>query len=322
VETPLLQTSLPFPCRRGKVRDVFELPADPGSNAGRLLLVASDRISAFDVVMPTPITGKGRLLTEVSLFWFGLIESHGIVRTHVLSSDADDLVREGLLTSEQAGPLRGRSTIGRRCRVVPVECVARGYLDGSGWNEYRETGKVCGVALPAGLRRGDRLPEPIFTPATKEEAGKHDENIDFDRACDAGGRWLGAMGIAGDGRSLMSRLRDLTLAIYTLAHEYAASRGMILADTKFEFGFDETTGDLLLVDEALTPDSSRYWDASKWAPGGEQASYDKQFLREYLNGLTARGAWDKKAPGPGLPPEVVAGTVARYEEVRRRLMSA
>lgn len=304
------------------MRDVFELPPDPRTNAGRLLLVASDRISAFDVVMPTPITGKGRLLTEVSLFWFGLIESRGIARTHVLSSDADDLVREGVLTREQAGPLRGRSTIGRRCRVVPVECVARGYLDGSGWNEYREMGKVCGVPLPPGLKRGDRLPTPIFTPATKEEAGRHDENIDFDRSCDAAGGWLGRVGIAGDGRALMSRLRDLTLAIYSLAHEYAAPRGMILADTKFEFGFDESSGELLLVDEALTPDSSRYWDASKWRPGGEQVSFDKQFLREHLNGLTARGEWNKQAPGPALPPDVVAGTIERYEEVRRRLTDA
>lgn len=271
--------------------------------------------------MPTPITGKGTLLTEVSLFWFGLIESRGLSKTHVLTSDVTQLVREGLLTHAQAEPLRGRSTVGRACHVVPVECVARGYLDGSGWNEYRETGRVCGVPLPPGLKRGDRLSAPIFTPATKEEVGTHDQNIDFDRACEVADTWLRRCSLSGDGRALMTTLRDRTLAIYAMAHDHAAPRGMILADTKFEFGFDRDTDELLLVDEALTPDSSRYWDASKWKPGGEQASYDKQFLREYLNDLTARGAWNKQAPGPELPPEVVAGTASRYEEVRRRLIA-
>jgi phosphoribosylaminoimidazole-succinocarboxamide synthase len=326
VETPALETALPLPRRQGKVRDVFDLPPDPRTGAGRLLMVASDRISAFDVVMPTPIAGKGALLTRVSILWFDLIRARGLVPTHLITTDLGGLADEGVLTREQARGLEGRSMIVRRARVVPIECVARGYLDGSGWNEYREAGAVCGVTLPPGLKRGDRLPTPIFTPATKEAVGTHDINVDFATAAVATDAWLATSPgmvrgrpLAASGRALMERLRDLTLAIYAMAHEHARARGLILADTKFEFGFDEATGELMLVDEVLTPDSSRYWDAQKWTPGGEQASFDKQFLREYLNGLTAAGTWDKKPPGPALPPDVVRGTVARYEEVRRRL---
>ena len=319
---PLRAVHLPFPRREGKVRDLFELPPAPGTSAARLLIVATDRISAFDVVMPDPIPGKGRLLTELSGFWFELIESRGIVGTHTLRTDVQALVHEGVLTPEQAGPLKGRSCVARRCRVVPIECVARGYLDGSGWAEYQASGSVCGVALPTGLRRGDRLPAPIFTPATKEQVGTHDVNIDFDRACDAARAWLASSRAASiDPRALMSQLRDLTLTIYSVAHDFAKLRGLILADTKFEFGFDEATGELRLVDEALTPDSSRYWDAALWKPGGEQPSFDKQFLREYLNTLTASGRWNKQPPGPPLPPEVIHGTRQRYEEVQRRLFS-
>ncbi|MBL8745694.1 MAG: phosphoribosylaminoimidazolesuccinocarboxamide synthase [Phycisphaerae bacterium] len=316
MDTPLLETDLPLPGRRqGKVRDLYDLPAAAPGEAGRLLIVATDRISAFDVVMPSPIVGKGRLLTALSIEWFRFIESKGLARTHLLSSEAHELIGLGAppIRRDQAERLEGRIMIARRCRIIPIECVARGYLDGSGWSEYARAGSVCGVKLPPGLRRGDRLPEPIFTPATKEELGRHDENIDFDRAC----------GIAG--RDVMERLRALTLSIYKAAHDYAATRGLILADTKFEFGRAEgattpTPGDdLYLCDEALTPDSSRYWDASKWHPGGEQPSFDKQFLREYLNGLTAAGNWNKQSPGPALPEEVIEGTRARYEEVRRRL---
>jgi phosphoribosylaminoimidazole-succinocarboxamide synthase len=338
VNAPLLHTDLPLPGRReGKVRDIYVLPPQSVGGPPRLLIIATDRISAFDVVMPSPITGKGQLLTDVSLRWFRFIEERGLARTHLLSTDHTSLVGLGspAITREQAAILEGRIMIARRCRVVPVECVARGYLDGSGWVEYRQTGSVCGVKLPSGLKRGDRLPEPIFTPATKEEAGTHDENIDFDRACDRVGAWLEGR---GSGRTVMERLRTMTLAIYNAAHDYAATRGLILADTKFEFGFacratdsrweSVPRGDNLpnlesdfpiLCDEALTPDSSRYWDAQKWKPGGEQSSFDKQFLREYLNGLTAAGKWNKQPPAPTLPPDVIEGTRARYEEVRRRL---
>ncbi|HVZ95214.1 MAG TPA: phosphoribosylaminoimidazolesuccinocarboxamide synthase [Phycisphaerales bacterium] len=315
----LRETRLPLPHRReGKVRDIYDLPAAPikagGALEPRLLIVATDRISAFDVVMPTPIAGKGRLLTDVSSRWFRFIESMGLVRTHLITTD----IAAAGLSEADAAPLAGRSMIVRKCRVVPVECVVRGYIDGSGWKDYQESGRICGVELPPGLLRGDRLPRPIFTPATKEAVGKHDENIDFERACE----------IAGG--ETMRKLRDLSVAIYSAAHEYAFDRGMILADTKFEFGYAQRDsagrgegGDAekepRLVDEALTPDSSRYWDREKWKPGGEQTSFDKQFLREYLNGLVAKGQWDKRAPGPELPQDVVRGTVERYVEVRKRL---
>lgn len=310
----LRETHLPLPNRRqGKVRDIYDLPAAPvrpgGTPEPRLLIVATDRISAFDVVMPTPIPGKGRLLTELSVRWFRFIESLGLVRTHLLSTD----VRAALPPEVDAECLAGRSMIARKCRVIPVECVARGYIDGSGWKDYQETGRICGVELPPGLLRGDRLPKPIFTPATKEEAGTHDQNIDFEHACAIAG---------GDA---MRRLRDITLAIYVAAHEYARERGVILADTKFEFGFarkeggDDAESEPRIVDEALTPDSSRYWDKERWKPGGEQASFDKQFLREYLNRLVAENKWNKQPPGPELPPDVVEGTAARYAEVKKRL---
>ncbi len=315
----LIETRLRLPNRRrGKVRDIYDLPPDPQPRAGspavagapRLLIVATDRISAFDVVMPTPITGKGRLLTEIAARWFSLIAVRRLAPTHLITTDVREVPA---LDAAQRDELRGRVMIGRRCRVVPIECVVRGYLDGSGWNEYQHNGAVCGVPLPPGLRRGDRLPTPIFTPATKEEVGRHDENIDFDRAC------------AVVGAEVMTRLRDISLTIYREAHGYALAKGLILADTKFEFGFPvdaegRATGEApILIDEALTPDSSRFWDAARWAPGGEQVSFDKQFLREYLLRLVERGLWDRQAPGPELPAEVVEGTRARYQEVRDRL---
>lgn len=312
VPDAVFETHLPYPSRRqGKVRDVYELPNGWGNGSGAkkdaaLLIVATDRISAFDVVMPTPIVGKGKLLTQMAERWFRFVEQRGLAKTHLLSSNVDDLPASPTLTNEQREMLRGRIMIARKCRVVQVECVARGYLDGSGWIEYRDTGAVCGVKLPAGLQRGARLPEPIFTPATKEELGKHDLNITFEQSCDIAGR------------EVMEQLRATTLAIYNAAHEYALARGVILADTKFEFGFADDDG-LVLVDEVLTPDSSRYWPLDGWKPGGEQPSYDKQYLREYLNGLVAGGRWNKQAPGPELPSDVVAGTMKRYIEAFDRL---
>jgi phosphoribosylaminoimidazole-succinocarboxamide synthase len=299
---PLLATNLPLAGRRqGKVRDLYDLPpAGPGQPA-RVLIIATDRISAFDVVMPTPIPGKGRILTQISTRWFEMIERAGLCETHTLSTNASDIPG---LTEAQRAPLVGRIVIAQRCRVIPVECVVRGYLAGSGWVEYQAGGAVCGVPLPPGLRNGDRLPEPIFTPATKAELGAHDENIDFDRACDIAGA------------ETMTQLRDISIAIYKMAHEHARKRGVVLADTKFEFGFTE--GELgherlLLVDEALTPDSSRFWPGDAWSPGREQESFDKQFVRNYLLGLVRDGHWKKQAPGPVLPDEIVERTLERYQ---------
>lgn len=315
----VVRTDLPFPNRReGKVRDVYDLPPDPAhkDRPPALLIVASDRLSAFDVVLPTPIPGKGAILTDISTRWFEFIESRGLAKTHLLSTDADDLPD---LTEAQRSPLRGRVTIGRRCQVIPIECVARGYIAGSGTKDYNRDGAICGIKLPEGLRDGssilEHLGSPIFTPATKAPKGEHDENISFDRACDL------------VGRSLMQRLRDLTLSIYASAHDYARARGVILADTKFEFGFpvnergEKISEELILVDEALTPDSSRYWPLENWTPGSDapQPSFDKQFVREHLETLVAEGKWNKTAPGPELPDRVVQGTLDRYEEARRRL---
>jgi phosphoribosylaminoimidazole-succinocarboxamide synthase len=300
---------------RGKVRDVYRLPPDPTTGQGRLLMVASDRISAFDVVMPTPIPGKGVLLTQIAAWWFDFVRRRGICETHLLSTDLRDLANvPGLEDPAVLAWLEGRVTICRECEVVPIECVVRGYLEGSGWKEYRETGSVCGVRLPRGLRQCERLPEPIFTPATKAAHG-HDENITFERAADLVG--LETMGV----------LRELSLSIYNAAAAHALSRGIIIADTKFEFGVpaEDTAragrawSQPILIDEALTPDSSRFWPPSDYEPGRAQASFDKQFLREYLERLVAAGQWDKSPPGPPLPPEVVEGTLARYREARDRL---
>ncbi|MFO0874778.1 MAG: phosphoribosylaminoimidazolesuccinocarboxamide synthase [Phycisphaerales bacterium] len=326
-DAAVFETHLPLPDRRqGKVRDVYRLPAMHGPDAvgERLLIVATDRVSAFDVVMPTPIPGKGRLLTEISTRWFELLRAgapggaaqdgaagrhaDAIVEDHLLSTDADGIPG---LDESQRGALRGRVMICRRARVVPIECVARGYLAGSGWTAYQRDGAICGVRLPAGLREGDRLPAPIFTPATKAEQG-HDENIDFERTA----------AIIGSG--LATRLRELTLAIYARACAHAEPRGIIIADTKFEFGFalDEggaPTERLLLVDEVLTPDSSRFWPREDWRPGRVQPSFDKQYLREWLLERVRAGAWDKNPPGPELPPSIIRATLERYEEARRRL---
>jgi phosphoribosylaminoimidazole-succinocarboxamide synthase len=317
-ESPLLETSLALPLlRKGKVRDVYDIPAGMltsslrAAAAGALLIIASDRISAFDVVMPTPITGKGAVLTQLSTFWLRFIEARGLARTHLISTDhtllPDSIFTSGGTTREQ---LAGRIMIARKAQVIPIECVARGYLEGSGWKEYQQSQSVCGVPLPPGLSQCSKLPMPIFTPATKEELGKHDENISFERAAS----------IAGEG--VMEQLRETTLAIYMAAAEHARNRGIIIADTKFEFGIaqDGAGGtDPILIDEALTPDSSRFWPADDYQPGRVQKSFDKQFLREYLETLVAKGVWNKQAPGPELPPEVVERTITKYREAMERL---
>ena len=304
------ETDLNLPGRRqGKVRDVYEMPGS------RLLIVATDRVSAFDVVLPSAIPGKGRLLSDISTFWFRFLERKGLVRTHVLSTDAREIpdaafrTKDGTPTATNRSDLEGRITIGRRCTVVPIECVVRGYLEGSGWKDYKATGAVCGVKLPAGLKQCDRLPEPIFTPATKAPQGEHDENITFEQACER------------VGRDLMTWLRDTSLAIFNAAGDYARARGIIIADTKFEFGvpLDEPKGRPILIDEALTPDSSRFWPADRYEPGHAQPSFDKQFLREYLEELVGAGRWDKQSPGPRLPQDVVDRTLAKYIEARDRL---
>jgi phosphoribosylaminoimidazole-succinocarboxamide synthase len=262
----------------GKVRDIYELD-------GRILMVASDRISTFDAVHPTPIPGKGQVLTGMSVFWFALTSA--IVPNHLIS------VTEGV--PEVA---RGRAMVVQRLEMLPIECVVRGYLSGSGWNDYRQSGAVCGIPLPEGLRESERLPEPLFTPATKAEIGDHDENIDFE----------GAVRAVGD-RSLTERVRDASIAVYERAAEHARERGIILADTKFEFGL-APDGTLVLGDEVLTPDSSRFWPVDGYEPGRSQPSFDKQPVRDWA---TASG-WDRRPPAPAIPDEVVASTVARYRE--------
>lgn len=271
---------------RGKVRDIYDLD-------DRLLIVATDRLSAFDVILPTPIPDKGRVLTQLSLFWFEKLAD--IVPHHVIS--ATDF--SGPLASHRAA-LEGRSMIVRRTQPIPIECVARGYISGSGLKDYRATGKICGIPLPAGLRDSDRLPEPIFTPATKATTG-HDENISFEQAAES------------IGLPLATRLRDITLEVYRRASEYAAARGIIIADTKLEFGLE---GDKLIwIDEALTPDSSRFWPAASYEPGKAQPSFDKQYVRDYLE----RIGWAKQPPAPALPPDVVSATRAKYREAYERL---
>jgi phosphoribosylaminoimidazole-succinocarboxamide synthase len=271
---------------RGKVRDIYDL-------GERLLIVATDRLSAFDVILPTPIPDKGRVLTQLSLFWFEKLS--GIVPHHVISATdfSGDL-------AHYTNDLRGRSMVVRRTNPVPIECVARGYISGSGWKDYRATGKICGIPLPAGLRESDKLPEPIFTPATKATTG-HDENISFGQAA------------AQIGHELAARLRDITLEVYRRASEFAAARGIIIADTKLEFGLDRE--ELVWIDEALTPDSSRFWPADSYEPAKAQPSFDKQYVRDYLE----RIGWNKQPPAPALPADVVNATRAKYREAYKRL---
>jgi phosphoribosylaminoimidazole-succinocarboxamide synthase len=267
--------------RTGKVRDLYT------NDLGNILLVASDRISAYDWVMPTEIPGKGAVLTQLSLFWFDLLED--IVPNHIVSTDVPEEVED-------------RAIIVQPLEMFAIECVARGYLTGSGWSEYKENSAVCGNELPTGLLDGSELPTSIFTPATKADIGDHDVNIDFDSAS----KIVGAKDAA--------ELRDLTLKLYDVAADFAKSRGIILADTKFEFGRN-SAGAIVLGDEALTPDSSRFWDQSTWAPGGTQPSFDKQFLRDYL----VASGWDRNSPPPELPAEIVEKTAGRYEEAFYRL---
>jgi len=267
--------------RTGKVRDLYT------NELGNILLVASDRISAYDWVMPTEIPGKGAVLTQLSLFWFDLLED--IIPNHIVSTDVPEIVED-------------RAIIVQPLEMFAIECVARGYLTGSGWSEYKENSAVCGNVLPAGLLDGSELPNSVFTPATKAEIGDHDINIDFDTAT----KIVGAKDAA--------ELRDLTLKLYDTAADFAKSRGIILADTKFEFGRN-SEGEIVLGDEALTPDSSRFWDQSTWVPGGAQPSFDKQFLRDYL----IASGWDRNSPPPELPAEIVEKTAERYEEAFYRL---
>ena len=273
---------------RGKVRDVYGLD-------GQLLIVATDRISAFDYILPTGIPDKGRVLTQLSVFWFDFLRD--LTPTHFLTADADEFPSQFAAYREQ---LDGRSMLVKRAQMVEIECVARGYLAGSGWKEYQKQGTVCGIPLPPGLRESDKLPEPIFTPATKAQSG-HDENIPFERA----------VSLVGSG--LANQLRDLTLKIYTTAADYALSKGIIIADTKFEFGLAD--GELILGDEVLTPDSSRFWPAETYQPGGPQNSYDKQYVRDYLESIR----WNKQPPAPPLPPDVAARTADKYREAYRVL---
>jgi phosphoribosylaminoimidazole-succinocarboxamide synthase len=298
--------AIPF-LRSGKVRDLYALGDD------RLVLVASDRVSAFDVVLPTLVPDKGRVLTGLSRHWFAAIGAAGIVEHHLLSADVADLPDDLAPLREE---LRGRTMICRRAEPLPVEVIVRGYLSGSGWKDYRRDGAVCGIPLPAGLRESDRLPEPIVTPSTKAQAG-HDENIGLDRMA------------ALVGAPVAERARAIALAVYAFGAARAARSGLVLADTKLELGIrpaapgepddaEARAARLVLIDEVLTPDSSRLWEASDWEPGRAQASFDKQFVRDWLE----RSGWDKRPPGPALPPDVVAGTRARYVAAFERLTGA
>lgn len=278
---------------RGKVRDVYALGSD------RLLMVATDRLSAFDVVLPDPISGKGEILTAMSNFWFA--QSRDLIPNHLLDVAVASVLPAGVDTALY----QARSVVARRLKPLPVEAIARGYIIGSGWKDYCATGAVSGVALPKGLRQAEQLPEPIFTPSTKAAVGTHDENIGFDQM------------VTLIGGELAEQVREATLAIYRFAADFAAQRGILIADTKLEFGLDED-GTLRVMDEMLTPDSSRFWPAEEYHVGTSPASFDKQFVRDYLETLD----WNKTAPGPRLPDAVIAGTVDRYREALRRLTAA
>jgi phosphoribosylaminoimidazole-succinocarboxamide synthase len=281
-----------FPVRRGKVRDVYDL-------GDEVLLVATDRISAYDVVLPTPIPGKGAMLTRISRFWFDFLSDSV---PHHLIEVITDQAPAGL--ESHLSELRDRTMRCRKANVVPIECVVRGYLAGSGWNDYRRSGSVSGMTLPPGMKQCQKLPEPIFTPATKADEG-HDENISFEQAC----------GVVGE--DCMKLLRDRSIDIYLRAARHAERCGIILADTKFEWG--EREGQYLLIDEVCTPDSSRFWPADRYEPGRDQESFDKQYVRNYLTTLVEAGTWDKTPPGPELPEEIVRNTAAKYDEAVTRL---
>ncbi len=275
---------------RGKVRDIYAVDAD------HLLIVTSDRLSAFDVVLPTPIPGKGAVLTALSNFWFA--RTRHLVANHLADVPLEDVLPD----AAERAPLEGRSVVVRRLEPLPIEAIVRGYIAGSGWKDYLQSGTVCGIRLPAGLSQADKLPEPLFTPSTKAEVGGHDENIGFERAVDL-------LGI-----DVAERVKAASLAVYGLARDYAGTRGIIVADTKFEFALDQS-GELVLIDEAVTPDSSRFWPADSYAPGSSPPSFDKQFVRDYLESI----GWDKRPPAPELPPDIVARTAAKYREAELRL---
>lgn len=281
--------SLPL-LNRGKVRDIYEV------DDKHLLIVTTDRLSAFDVILPTPIPGKGRVLTEVSNFWFHRTE--GLIPNQL----TDKTLEQVLPDAAEREPVADQAIVVRKLKPLPVEAIVRGYLIGSGWKDYQKTGAVCGISLPEGLQLADKLPEPIYTPSTKADVGEHDENIDFDAT------------VKLLGQELAEQVRDISLRLYTEAAAYALERGIIIADTKFEFGLDEN-GKLTLIDEALTPDSSRFWPADSYKPGTSPASFDKQYVRDYLETLD----WDKTAPGPELPPEVAQKTAEKYQEALDRL---
>lgn len=270
--------------KKGKVRDVYDL-------GEYFLMVATDRISAYDVVMPNPVPGKGKVLNQISLFWFDRMKS--VADNHVISGNTDDFPAE---CKPYADILRDRSMLVRKCEPLPIECVVRGYITGSGWESYRKSKSVCGIPLPNGLLESDRLPEPLFTPSTKEEVGIHDINIDFEETA----RRIG--------RPLAEKVRELSLAVYKKGVELAAEKGILIADTKFEFGLAD--GELILIDEILTPDSSRFWPRATYRPGGPQMSFDKQYVRDYLVSVK----WNKKPPAPSLPEEVIRNTRQKYVE--------
>jgi phosphoribosylaminoimidazole-succinocarboxamide synthase len=291
VETPIFETNFPGLnlVSRGKVRDIYDL-------GDSLLIVATDRISAFDVVMPDPIPDKGVILTKLSEFWLRHLDS--IIVNHLISTDCERFPES---CRPYSGMLKGRTMWVKKARALPVECIVRGYLAGSGWEDYQKSGRVCGIALPAGLMEAQELPEPLFTPSTKAALGEHDENISFDKMCEL------------VGPEIAKGVKDAAVALYLKARQYARERGIILADTKFEFGMVENK--LTLIDEVLTPDSSRFWPADRYRPGGSPESFDKQFLRDYLKA----SGWKKSDPAPRLPREVVVNTRARYLEALKRL---
>jgi phosphoribosylaminoimidazole-succinocarboxamide synthase len=278
------------PSKQGKVRDIFDC-------GDRLLIAATDRLSAFDVILPDGIPNKGRVLTQISAFWFKRFSPD--VRHHMISTSLADFPEAFRAHPEV---FSGRSMLVRKTRPLPVECVVRGYLSGSGWNEYKKHGEICGVRLPAGLRESDKLPEPVFTPTTKADLGTHDENITFDQV------------IALTGKEIAHQIRDLTISLYSAGAAFALTRGIIIADTKFEFGLDDK-GAVVLIDEVLTPDSSRFWPVDQYTPGGAQPSFDKQYVRDFLLALR----WNKTPPAPRLPEDVIRTTSAKYEDALRRL---
>ncbi len=295
----LMNTDLPLQNRRqGKVRDLYDMPLDDDTDG--ILIVATDRVSVFDLVLANGIPGKGVLLTQVSKFWFEFLA--GDYQHHLVSTDPSEIPG---LDAQQRRELEGRIMICRKREVVPVECVVRGYLTGSGYKDYQKTGQVCGLDLPAGMVNSDRLEEPIFTPSTKAEEG-HDENISFEVACEL------------VSEEVMLAIRDMSMDIYDKGQAYALARGIIIADTKFEFGKNKD-GELVLIDEVLTPDSSRFWPSNDYTPGREQESFDKQYVRNYTQSLVDKGEWDKEYPGPALPDLVIDNTLSRYEEALHRL---